>query len=127
MKTLLNRRRHARQPVVLLAKCLATRKGKSVESAMWVKDVNEDGLRLELAPDRAAAPEGPFHVGDKLTIQDLFYDDRGPRSLTGEVRWTRRTPDTGRLIMGVQFTNGSRAAAKKNPVFRDFLEVVKSA
>jgi hypothetical protein len=126
MKPLLERRRHDRQPVILLAKCLATRKGKKTESAMWVKDVNEDGLRLEVAPSQLSTNGDGFHVGDKLTIQDFFYDHRGPQALTGEVRWTHRRPDSGQLTLGVQFTNGSRSAVK-NKVFREFLQVIKSA
>jgi hypothetical protein len=126
MKTVLERRRHARQPVTLLAKCLMTRKGKKVESAMWVKDVSEGGLRMETAADRlAAAPAAAFHAGDKLTIQDLFYDDRGAQSLSGKVRWARHDPETGNWALGIQLVNGSRAAARSG-AFREFLEVVKA-
>jgi hypothetical protein len=111
-----DRRRMIRRPVQLLATChWRTRKGR-VETSAWVKDVHENGLRLESPGMEEEDPQ--IQKGLQMDIRGFFYDEKGEHPVEAKVRWVQKS-DSG-WAAGVEFVNGRRPAS-----FKDFLRVVR--
>jgi hypothetical protein len=90
---------------------------------MWVKDVNESGLRLESLEAPSGAGDAPeFRRGRKISVRHLFYDEKGAQGVAGTLRWAFQDPETERWRVGVRLTGGRSPSS-----FRDFLDVVKSS
>ena len=118
-----NRRRDRRWPVQVLARCTTLRGGRRVESNMWVRDVNESGLRLEsLDASSGGGDAAAFRRGRKISVRHLFYDEKGAREVAGTLRWAFQDPETERWRVGVRLAGGRSPSS-----FRDFLGVVKSS
>lgn len=142
MKNGKNRRRKQRWQVAVLVRCSVPKFSDQVfELEMWAKDVNEDGIKLEItkglnvsrvATDGAPGNSEPlrfedidFKKGTKLKIQDLFYDDDGSPFINGQIQWVKRTSGSG-WELGVKLTDGKSKSKAVAGAFKDFLSIVKN-
>jgi hypothetical protein len=142
-KSAKNRRRKNRWPLTVLVKCSIPKFGDEiVELEMWAKDVNEDGLKLELTKGLSTSfshktmQEGDphsfrfddieFSKGMKVKIQDLFYDDDGSPFIEGAVSWAKHSPATGNWSLGIHFSDKKAQSKELLGAFKDFLSVVKN-
>jgi hypothetical protein len=142
MKKKSERRRRNRWQVAVLVRCSIPKLGdETFELEMWARDVNEDGLKLEmtqglnisrvLEDGESAQFNKPFRMEDvefkkgmTIKIQDLFYDDEGSPFMNGTVTWARRTPNGWAL--GIQFLDKKTQSKAMLGAFKDFLKVVKN-
>jgi hypothetical protein len=140
-KSAKNRRRRQRWQVAVLVRCSIPKFSEGLfELEMWAKDVNEDGLKLEVTRGLNVSrvntgnqdSDSPsvrfedieFKKGTKLKIQDLFYDDDGSPFINGQVQWARRSP--AGIEIGVQLTDGKAKTKAVAGSFKDFLSIVKN-
>src|ERR1700689_4673057 len=103
-KTTKNRRKNKRWQVAVLVRCsLPKAPHRLVEMEMWAKDVNERGMQLEwkrglsishvqqegrsVNPKPVRFEDVDFTKGDKIKVQDLFYDDDGSPFIEGKISW----------------------------------------
>jgi hypothetical protein len=142
MKKGKERRRRTRWQVAVLVRCSIPKFDDQLfEMEMWAKDVNEDGLKLEVArglniqrvalKENAELPEHPlrfedidFKKGTKIKIQDLFYDDEGSPFMNAQIQWAKKTP-TG-WALGVHLTDDKKKSKEMAGAFKDFLSIVKN-
>lgn len=141
MKKGKERRRRTRWQVAVLVRCSIPKFDDELfELEMWAKDVNEDGLRLEVARglniQKVGMKDGNFNdhplrfddiefkKGTKIKIQDLFYDDDGSPFMNAQIQWARKTP-TGWLL-GAHLTDDKKKSKELAGAFKDFLSIVKN-
>jgi hypothetical protein len=123
----MEKRKNPRWPVTLLAKCLVSEGKKIFEFDMWVMNVSEGGVLLQLADDSSPPFQNqkkdfPLQKSCAITIQGLFYDEEGPHGRKGRIRWVRRAFNgEGPWIIGIKFTD---RPLKSKEVFHDFMNVV---
>lgn len=142
MKKGKERRRRTRWQVAVLVRCSIPKFDDQLfEMEMWAKDVNEDGIKLEVTRglniQKVSMKEGDDHEGHalrfedvdfkkgtKIKIQDLFYDDDGSPFMNAEVQWARKTA-TG-WVLGVHLTDDNKKSKELAGAFKDFLSIVKN-
>jgi len=142
MKKGKERRRRNRWDVAVLVRCSIPKFDDELfELEMWAKDVNEDGLKLEISKglhvSHVSTADGEndvhpvryedidFKKGTKVKIQDLFYDDEGSPFINGEVMWARRLPNGGWTI-GVRLTEDKKKSKVLAGAYKDFISIVKN-
>ena len=141
MKKGKDKRKRTRWQVAVLVRCSIPKFNNDLfELEMWAKDVNEDGIRLEvnrgLNIQRVSVGDDEekshplrfddidFKKGTQLKIQDLFYDDDGSPFINAEIKWARRTP-LGWLL-GAALTDDKKKSKALTGAFKDFLSIVKN-
>lgn len=136
------RRRKKRWKVAVLVRCSLPKLSDDVfEMEMWAKDVNEKGMQLEwtrglnashLSKGMANRPQSvrfedlDFSKGDKVKVQDLFYDDEGSPFIEGKISWARKSSANGNWALGVQFLEPQKQNREMAGAFKDFLSIVKN-
>ncbi len=137
------RRRKKRWQVAVLVRCSLPKLSDDVfEMEMWAKDVNEKGMQLEWSHGLTAShlPKGSsasrpqsvrfedlkFSKGDKVKVQDLFYDDEGSPFIEGKITWARKSVSSGNWALGVQFAEPQKQSKEMAGAFKDFLSIVKN-
>lgn len=141
MKKSKERRRENRWNVAVLVRCTIPKLGEEqIDLEMWARDVNQNGLKLELTKgltinrvqERHAEDRHPlrfedieFSKGLKIKIQDLFYDDEGSPFVEGEISWARRSR-VGSWEVGLQLADKKKQSKEFLSAFKDFLSIVKN-
>ena len=141
MKKAKERRKLNRWQVAVLVQLTIPKFGdEQIDLEMWARDVNENGLKLELTPglaisrfhestDKAKSPvrfeDIEFHKGLKVKLHDLFYDDDGSPFIDGEVSWVKKTPAKSWTV-GIRFADKSKQSEAFLGAFKDFLKIVKN-
>ena len=108
---------------------------------MWAKDVNEKGMKLEWTQGLSVSQvhqdgrvteahtirvgDIDFAKGDRVKIQDLFYDDEGSPFIEGRVSWVKKAGADRSWSIGVQFDDPKRQPQALG-AFKDFLSIVKN-
>jgi hypothetical protein len=143
MKSTKERRRKKRWKVAVLVRCSIPKLSDDIyEMEMWAKDVNEKGMQLEwtrgLNATHLHKSQGKgknqtvrfedleFAKGDKVKVQDLFYDDEGSPFIEGTVLWARRSVANGNWALGVGFSDAKKQSKAMMDAFKDFLSIVKN-
>lgn len=137
------RRRKKRWQVAVLVRCaLPKYKNEVFEMEMWAKDVNDKGMKLEWTrglnvsqlhhDDRKTEihairfDDMQFKKGERIKIQDLFYDDDGSPFMEGKILWARRGASNESWNLGIKFDDYKKQSKALVGAFRDFLSVVKN-
>lgn len=141
MKKGKDRRRRTRWQVAVLVRCSIPKFDDELfELEMWAKDVNEDGIKLEVTRglniqrvsggDRLERNEPlrfediEFRKGTQIKIQDLFYDDDGSPFINAQIQWARRT--SSGWVLGATLTDDKKKSKALTGAFKDFLSIVKN-
>ena len=131
-----DRRRASRFPIRVLVNCLPPgsprkRNGHPTPGwEMWACDMGDDGVRLEwteawanraYVPDFRAmderpaprritvSPPGPYlKKGQQIRLEGLVYDDRGPKSMRGRIKWVKAGKKGRHFEYGVLITTPDR-------------------
>lgn len=136
------RRRKKRWKVAVLVRCSLPKLSDDVfEMEMWAKDVNEKGMQLEWSrglnashlnkgasdrPQSVRFEDLDFSKGDKVKVQDLFYDDEGSPFIEGRITWARKASANGNWALGVKFLEPQKQSSEMAGAFKDFLSIVKN-
>lgn len=143
MKSGKERRRKKRWKVAVLVRCSVPKFPDEIfEMEMWAKDVNEKGMQLEWSrglnashlqkgdsdgrPQSIRFEDLNFEKGDKVKVQDLFYDDEGSPFIEGKILWARKSASNGNWALGVQFSDPKKQSQAMLGAFKDFLSIVKN-
>ena len=143
MKTGKERRRLKRWKVAVLVRCSIPKISNDVyDLEMWAKDVHANGMQLEwtrgLGVSHISKESGvsktksirfedvKFEKGDKILVQDLFYDDEGSPFLEGKILWARHVSTSGNWSLGVAFAKGDKHSQAMLGAFKDFLRIIRN-
>jgi|GEM_PF-2885891 len=136
------RRKKKRWQVAVLVRCALPKfEHQTFELEMWAKDINETGMKLEWTKGLSVSQlikdglvkethslrfeDVEFNKGERVKIQDLFYDDDGSPFMEGTVLWARRIPSEDSWHLGVEFDDPKKQPNALMGAFKDFLSVVK--
>jgi len=143
MKTGKERLRLKRWKVAVLVRCSLPKISADVyDLEMWAKDVHANGMQLEWSRGLGVSHQSKesgfsstksvrfedvkFEKGDKIMVQDLFYDDEGSPFLEGKILWARKISSSGNWSLGVAFAKSDKHSQAMLGAFKDFLKIIRN-